>query len=69
MRYGLEIIKQKAFISGGTHGIGLEIAKYLGQEGCEVIICSRTQERLDTASHLLNEMNIKTLGLKCDVKY
>ena len=63
----LRLSNKKAFISGGTHGIGLEIAKYLGQEGCEVIICSRTQERLDTASHLLSEMNIKTLGLKCDV--
>ena len=62
----LRLSNKKAFISGGTQ-IGLEIAKYLGQEGCEVIICSRTQERLDTASNILNEMNIKTLGLKCDV--
>tara|TARA_B100000123_G_scaffold147628_1_gene109079 strand:+ start:10259 stop:11035 length:777 start_codon:yes stop_codon:yes gene_type:complete len=63
----LRLSNKKAFISGGTHGIGLEIAKYLGKEGCDVIICSRTQERLDTASSILSEMNIKTLGLKCDV--
>ena len=43
----LRLSNKKAFISGGTHGIGFEIAKYLGQEGCEVIICSRILKHLD----------------------
>ncbi len=38
-----------ALVTGGTHGIGLSVALRLAEEGCRVAVCSRTQERLDTA--------------------
>ena len=62
----LKLKGKKAFISGGTHGIGLSIAKNLGQEGCEIIICSRTIKRLNFTLDLLKNMNISAYGYQCD---
>ena len=33
-------------VTGGSHGIGLASAKQLAAEGCNIAICSRSQERL-----------------------
>lgn len=38
-----------AFITGGSTGIGLAIAKALTKEGCSVIIFARTPEKLESA--------------------
>ena len=55
----LKLKGKKAFISGGTHGIGLSIAKNLGHEGCEIIFCSRTIKRLNFALDLLMKKTVK----------
>ena len=38
-----------ALVTGGSHGIGLASAKQLAAQGCNVAICSRSQQRLDAA--------------------
>jgi NAD(P)-dependent dehydrogenase (short-subunit alcohol dehydrogenase family) len=38
-----------ALITGGTSGIGLAIARRLGDEGCRIAICGRDRARLDSA--------------------
>jgi 3-oxoacyl-[acyl-carrier protein] reductase len=38
-----------ALVTGGSHGIGLASAKQLAAQGCNVAICSRSQDRLDAA--------------------
>ncbi|SCA57846.1 putative 3-oxoacyl-(acyl-carrier-protein) reductase FabG [Candidatus Terasakiella magnetica] len=58
---------KKALITGGSHGIGLATALRLASEGCDVAICSRTQERLDEASALLKPRGTKVLAFRCDV--
>ena len=40
---------KKALITGGTSGIGLAIARRLGEEGCGIAICGRDRARLDGA--------------------
>jgi len=50
-------------ISGGTAGIGLEIAKLLSEAGNKVIITGRTQKRLDNALSQLKN----TTGILSDV--
>jgi 3-oxoacyl-[acyl-carrier protein] reductase len=46
-----------ALITGGTHGIGLSISLALANEGCNVIVCSRTSGRIQTALAALNKIN------------
>lgn len=50
-------------ISGGTAGMGLEIAKLFSAKGNEVIITGRTKERLDKALQLLPN----AIGIQCDI--
>src|SRR5262245_60603273 len=45
----LELSGKTALITGGTSGIGLAIARRLGDEGCRIAICGRDRARLDGA--------------------
>ena len=47
MSYGLE--DKVAIVTGGSRGIGLDIAKTLLGQGAKVVICGRKQEGLDSA--------------------
>ncbi|MCP4720666.1 MAG: SDR family NAD(P)-dependent oxidoreductase, partial [Desulfobacteraceae bacterium] len=38
-----------ALVTGGSRGIGLEIARSLLDEGAKVILCARKKEGLDAA--------------------
>ncbi len=45
----MEIAGKTALVTGGTDGIGLEIARQLKAGGASVIVCGRRQDRLDAA--------------------
>jgi len=49
-----DLCGKKALITGGSKGIGLELARRLLQEGASVAICGRKTENLDNASQELN---------------
>lgn len=44
---------RKAFITGGSRGIGLEIAKAFVQSGCSVSICARNTSEVEFAGQYL----------------
>lgn len=51
-----ELLKgRKALITGGTSGIGLQIAKAYLNAGCEVLITGRNQQKIDGVCQLLKE--------------
>jgi len=45
----LQLDGKIALVTGSTAGIGLEIARTLAGEGADVVICGRSQEKLDAA--------------------
>ncbi|MBU4317453.1 MAG: SDR family oxidoreductase [Proteobacteria bacterium] len=47
LRYNLK--DKVALVTGGSRGIGLELARYLLKEGARVVICGRKKENLDAA--------------------
>ncbi len=51
--YGLK--DKVAIITGGSRGIGLEIARYLLDENAKVVICARKPEGLDEAQKALGK--------------
>ena len=56
-----------ALVTGGSHGIGLAIACALAEEGCNVAICARNQERLTKAAKLIESKEVKAIGIPADV--
>ena len=65
MNFGIE--GKKALITGGSHGIGLAIAKALADEGCDVAICARDPERLTRAAKANERGGAKCLAIRADV--
>jgi len=64
----LELKGKKAFITGGSVGIGLAVAHALAAEGVEVAICARDQERVEReAKAIAAKHGVKTLGIRADV--
>lgn len=59
---------QTAVITGGSVGIGLAVAEGLAQEGVNLVLCARNEERLAAeATRLAERYGVKTLGVACDV--
>jgi NAD(P)-dependent dehydrogenase (short-subunit alcohol dehydrogenase family) len=60
----LQLRGKKALVTGSTAGIGFAIARGLSQEGAEVIVNGRTQERVDAA---VREIGGKSRGIAADL--
>lgn len=53
----LRIKNKVAFVTGGSQGIGLGIAKILAAEGAELILASRNQKHLDDAVRTIKQIS------------
>src|SRR6266536_1383990 len=56
-----------AVVTGGSRGLGLEIAHGLGEAGASVVITARRQEWLGPAEEELRAAGIGVAALTCDV--
>src|SRR5437588_1584647 len=56
-----------ALVTGGSRGLGLEIAQAFGVAGATVVITARRQQWLSEAEHLLKDQGIAVYALTCDV--
>ena len=50
-----------ALVTGGSRGLGLQIAEVLGELGAKVAITARKQDELDAAAKHLNSLGIEAL--------
>ncbi|WP_380876615.1 3-ketoacyl-ACP reductase [Sphingomonas sp. DBB INV C78] len=58
---------RKAILVGASHGIGLATAKVLAGEGCDIALCSRSQESVDAAVAAVGQAGGKVVGGAVDV--
>ncbi|OYQ37554.1 oxidoreductase [Flavobacterium cyanobacteriorum] len=59
---------QIALITGGTSGIGLELARCFAKDGYNIILVARTQEDLETvAQELTAQYGVKAYGIAADL--
>ena len=57
-----------AVITGGTRGIGRATAEMFAQEGCDLALCARSQEALDsTARELTSRYAVKVIAQPADI--
>jgi len=57
-----------AIVSGGSMGLGLQMAVGLAEMGANLVLCARKKERCEQAAEGLRGCGVETLALACDVK-
>jgi len=57
-----------AIITGGSVGLGRQMAEGLAEMGANLVLCARKKERCEQAALELQKLGVKTLALACDVK-
>src|SRR5688500_6954050 len=56
-----------AVVTGGSRGLGLNLARALGRRGARVVICARDEGELERAAHLLAHDRADVYHRVCDV--
>ena len=64
----LRLTGRVALITGASRGIGLEIARALARERCNLILTARDERRLNELSRELSRHKIRILTQTCDVR-
>jgi len=68
VRQLFDLTGRVAIISGGSIGLGRQMAEGLAEMGANVVLCARKKERCEQAATELQKLGVKTLALACDVK-
>lgn len=56
-----------AVVTGGSAGLGLQMAMGLAEAGANIVICSRSLERCEEAGKAVRETGVDVLTYGCDV--
>jgi NAD(P)-dependent dehydrogenase (short-subunit alcohol dehydrogenase family) len=56
-----------AIVTGGSSGLGLEMAKEMARQGARVVICARTEDELERAANEVRSHGTEVLTITCDV--
>jgi gluconate 5-dehydrogenase len=57
-----------AIVTGGSVGLGRQMAEGLAEMGANLVLCARNKERCVEAAEELQKLGVKVLALGCDVK-
>src|SRR5580704_18430313 len=57
-----------AIITGGSVGLGRQMAEALAEMGANLVLCARKKERCVQAAEELQKIGVQALALGCDVK-
>lgn len=62
-----DLTGKTALITGGSRGLGLQMAQALGEQGAKVVISSRKQSELDEAVAHLKQLGINATAVAADL--
>jgi NAD(P)-dependent dehydrogenase (short-subunit alcohol dehydrogenase family) len=57
-----------AIVSGGSMGLGRQMAEGLAEMGANLVLCARKKQRCEEAAEALRGRGMQALALECDVK-
>ncbi|MBV9669521.1 MAG: SDR family NAD(P)-dependent oxidoreductase [Acidobacteriales bacterium] len=62
-----DFVGKTVVITGGSRGLGFELARQFGRRGARVAICARTGEQVERAREKLEGLGIECFAQTCDV--
>lgn len=68
VRQLLDLTGRVAIITGGSVGLGRQMAEGLAEMGANLVLCARKKERCVQAAEELQKLGVQTLAFGCDVK-
>src|ERR1700737_3651005 len=63
----LDLTGRVAMITGGSIGLGRQMAEGLAEMGANLVLCARKIERCASAAEDLKSLGVSTMALACDV--
>jgi NAD(P)-dependent dehydrogenase (short-subunit alcohol dehydrogenase family) len=57
-----------AIVSGGSMGLGRQMADGLAEMGANLVLCARKKDRCEAAAEEVRIRGVQTLALACDIK-
>lgn len=66
-RNRMELRGRTVFVTGGSRGLGLVLARRFGERGALVAICARDERELASAAHDLSRQGIRSLPVRANV--
>jgi gluconate 5-dehydrogenase len=64
----LDLTGRTALVTGGSRGLGLQIAEALGEYGAHVALTARRKDELDAACAHLDGQGVRAAGIACDMQ-
>ena len=68
VRQLFDLTGRVAIVTGGSVGLGRQMAEGLAEMGASLVLCARKKDRCEQAAEELKALGVKTLALGCDVK-
>jgi NAD(P)-dependent dehydrogenase (short-subunit alcohol dehydrogenase family) len=68
VRQLFDLTGRVAIITGGSIGLGRQMAEGLAEMGADVVLCARKEERCHQAAEELQQLGVKAIAISCDVK-
>ena len=57
-----------AIVTGASGGLGVQMAKALASQGCNIVVMARRQQQIDeVAAQIAGEFGVETLAIRCDI--
>jgi short-subunit dehydrogenase len=66
-RRGMEFYGKSVVITGGSRGLGLELARGFAAEGANIVLLARDKQQLAEAERELQRFGVRVAALSCDV--
>jgi NAD(P)-dependent dehydrogenase (short-subunit alcohol dehydrogenase family) len=63
-----ELSGRVAIVTGGGSGIGRQMATGLAEAGASLVLCARKPERCEEVAAELEQLGVRALGMRCDVR-
>src|SRR5260370_41857719 len=64
-----DLTARVSIITGGSVGLGRQMAEGLAGMGANLVLCARKKERCQQTAEELQKLGVRTRALGCDVKH